>query len=368
MKLRVAFVHDWLVTYRGGEKVLEAMLPLAPDAPIYTLFYDPRLLPKSITSRKIISSPWLNRMRNVRKLLLPFYPIAIESFDLNDFDLVISSSSCVAKGVLTGPNTRHLSYIHSPMRYIWDMREHYLRELERIPMARTLINAISPLLRVWDVTSNNRVDSFIANSNFVKRRIKRYYQRDSSVVYPPIDLQRFSAGNDGPRSRQDRSYFLACGAFVSYKRFDLAIKVCEQLGKRLIVAGSGPLEKSLRKLASKYTEVISAPDDAQLLELMRGAKALIFPGTEDFGLIPVETLACGTPVIAHNSGGALDYILQDKTGKFFAEQTEESLMTAIDQFEDMDFNYANLVFFAQNFSHEMFIKKLNRHIEEVMEM
>ncbi len=368
MKLRVAFVHDWLVTYRGGEKVLEAMLPLAPDAPIYTLFYDPKLLPKSITSRTIISSPWLNRMRGIRKLFLPFYPLAIESFDLNDFDLVISSSSCVAKGVLTGPNTRHLSYIHSPMRYIWDMREHYLREIEHIPMARTLINAISPLLRIWDVTSNNRVDSFIANSNFVKKRIKRYYQRDSHVVYPPIDLNRFNTGSDGPRPAEERKYFLACGAFVSYKRFDLAVKVCEQMGKRLILAGSGPLEAKLRKLGGKYTEVISSPDDAQLLELMRGAKALIFPGTEDFGLIPVETLACGTPVIAHNSGGALDYILQDQTGKFFSDQTEESLMAAILDFEKMQFNYANLVHFAQNFSHEMFIKKLNRHIQEVMEI
>ncbi|RYZ83435.1 MAG: hypothetical protein EOP04_19960 [Proteobacteria bacterium] len=225
--MRVAYVHDWLVTYRGGEKVLEALLELYPDAPIYTLFYSPAQMPASIQQRVVNVPKWLNRLKPLRKALLPILPAAIEALPLEDYDLVISTSSCVAKGVMIGPYAKHLCYIHSPMRYIWDQRQHYLNRERSFSPKEFLIHLLSQRLRIWDVSSNNQVDSFIANSSFVAKRIERYYARKAKVIHPPVDLERFfPTGNKG----QKGDYFLAAGAFVSYKRFDLAIKACEELG------------------------------------------------------------------------------------------------------------------------------------------
>ncbi len=359
--MRVAYVHDWLVTYRGGERVLEALLELFPNAPIYTLFYDSKEMPDSIRRRQVIVSPWLNALRPFRKLLLPLLPAAIESFPLEDYDLVISTSSCVAKGVLVGPTARHISYIHSPMRYIWDQRRYYLTPQREFSPREVLIHWLFQKLRMWDVSSNHRVDRFIANSSFVRSRVKRYYGRDAGVVHPPVAVEGFR-----PQAPKKGGYFLAAGAFVNYKRFDLAIAACEALGKKLIIAGSGPGEKELRRLAGKMTEFRVKPSALEWVELFQNADALLFPGVEDFGITAIEALAAGTPVIALKAGGALDFIEVGKTGLFFEEPTVASLSEALKTFQAELFHPDYLIKFAGSFSRDLFLRKMRQEIDTMM--
>ena len=359
--MKVAFVHDWLVTYRGGEKVLEALLSLYPDAPVYTLFYDPKKLPPTITNRKIITPRILRPFNRVRKALLPVLPTIVESFPTEKFDLVISTSSCVAKGVLTNPNSKHLCYVHSPMRYIWDQRQHYLQTLKKIPIISGLVALISNYLRLWDVSSSQRVDQFISNSNFVKSRVSKYYGKDSKVIHPPIEINKFRADSKVKKE----GYFLVAGAFVQYKRFDLAIKACERAGVRLVVAGSGPLEKELEKMGSELTTIVNSPNQSTWISLLQKAEALIFPGIEDFGIVPIEAMASGTPVIAFRGGGALDYIVEGKTGVFFDSPTVDSLETAIRNFNSTSYNQEELVKFSQRFNQGTFLKKMKDTISEL---
>ena len=219
---KVAFVHDWLDTYRGGEGH-EALLELYPDAPIYTLFYDPSLLPSTITGRDVIYPKYLKPFNKVRKALLPLLPALMESLPLEKYDLVISTSSCVAKGVVTSPDSKHLCYIHSPMRYIWDQRSHYIKELPLF--ARGLMHLFSSRLRTWDVASSVRVDNFVANSSFIKTRVHKYYGKESSVINPPVEVSDFIEKKAEPLIKD--KYFLAAGVFVSYKRLDIAIEACQ---------------------------------------------------------------------------------------------------------------------------------------------
>lgn len=360
--MRVAFVHDWLVTYRGGERVLEALLELYPDAPIFTLFYDRAAMPESIRSRDVRVSPWLNALKPLRKLLLPILPAAIEAFPLEDYDLILSTSSCVAKGVMVGPDTKHLCYIHSPMRYIWDQRQHYLVPGRSFSPREFIIHILSSRLRIWDISSNHRVDRFIANSSFVKSRVQRYYGRSAGVVPPPVAISRFQKN---ALAQPKTGYFLAAGAFVHYKRFDLAIAACEKLGKRLIIAGSGPEEKSLRKLASKHTEFVIAPSGERWVELFQGADALIFPGVEDFGITAIEALAAGTPLIALEAGGALDFVREGETGIFFKEATSASLIGAIEKFAQSQFRRESLMKFADAFEKDKFLQRIRTEIDRL---
>ena len=348
--MRVAIVHDWLVSWRGGEKVLESLASLYPDAPIFTLFCDLSTLPEPFRDRNIIVHSGANRFRFMRKALLPFFPIWIESIDLSGFDLVISTSSCVAKGVLVDPSTRHLCYIHSPMRYIWDQRDEYVGALRRIPIVGFIVDLISSLLRVWDTASSTRVDLFVANSNFIKQRVKKY-------------VKKFLKSN----AQIKKGYLLAAGAFVGYKRFDLAIAACEKLGRKLIVAGQGPEYASLKSMAGPHTTIMNAPDDATWTTLMREADGLIFPGVEDFGITAIEAMAAGTPVIAYRAGGALDYIIENKTGVFFAEPTTESLCAAIEQHKSTTWSRVALEQHAANYSHEGFKAKMRVIIDELLE-
>ncbi len=362
--MRVAIVHDWLVTWRGGEKVLEAIASLYPDAPIYTLFCDHSILPESLRGRKIVVHPVANRLKALRKLLLPFMPVWIESFDLSGFDLVISTSSCVAKGVIVDPSSRHLCYIHSPMRYIWDQRDEYLGRVRRWPILGFLVDALSSLLRIWDMASASRVDLFIANSAFVKDRVKKYYGRHSIVIPPPVDVARFIPPG---RPTEKSDYVLAAGALVGYKRFDLAIKACEAMGKKLIIAGDGPALPFLKTLAGSRTEFVQSPDHETWVKLMRGAQALLFPGVEDFGITAIEAMASGTPVIALRKGGALDFIVEGETGLFFKEPTVESLSEAIVRSASVPWDQTLLVNFAKKFSGEVFLAKIKVTLEELNE-
>ncbi len=361
--VRVAIVHDWLVSWRGGEKVLESLASLYPDAPIFTLFCDLSTIPEPFRQRNIIVHPGANRFRFMRKALLPFFPIWIESINLSGYDLIISTSSCVAKGVLVDPSARHLCYIHSPMRYVWDQRDEYVGGLRRIPIVGFIVDLISSLLRVWDTVSSTRVDLFVANSDFIKQRVKKYYGRSALVVPPPVDVKKFQSSD----TQIKKGYLLAAGAFVGYKRFDLAISACEKLGRKLILAGQGPEYESLKSMAGPHTTVINGPDDSTWTTLMREADGLIFPGVEDFGITAIEAMAAGTPVIAYKAGGALDYIIENKTGVFFDEPTAESLCAAIERHKSTKWSRLDLEQYASNYSREGFTVKMRVIIDKLLE-
>lgn len=366
--MKVAFVHDWLVTYRGGERVLEALLELYPEAPIFTLFYTPSQMPKSISSRRVITPVGLGVLTPFRKALLPFLPTLIESFDLNDFDLVISTSSCVAKGCIPGPNATHVSYVHSPMRYIWDQKAQYFTGFLALPVVSWFAEWMASQLRMWDTVSATRVDHFIANSQFVAQRIRRYYRRDAVVIAPPVDLNE---PKPKVRESSEPGYFLAAGAWVSYKRFDLAIDSCRQAGKKLIIAGSGPLAASFATAAaqSKNTiEIVHAPDRTRWVSLLRGADALLFPGTEEFGVTAVEALSCGTPVIAHRSGGALDFIQPGVNGFFFDSFTAASLASAIQSFNVMEFDPKKVAATADRFGRTHFVDHVREELRRYLKL
>lgn len=359
--MRVAFVHDWLVTFRGGEKVLEALLNLYPDAPIYTMYYDRSKMPDSINSRKVYTSPILNKFKKLRKLCLPFFPRAIEAFDLSEYDLVISTSSCVAKGVITNKNAKHICYLHSPMRYIWDQQEEYLKGVAHIPFAEWAIKKLTPSLRKWDIASAQRVNRFICNSSFVAKRALDFYGLDSTVIHPPIDTKRFN-----PPTSKSGGYLLCAGALVSYKRFDLAIQACEALNKKLIIAGSGPMESQLRAIAGDITQFIIYPDNETFDKLLAHADGLLFPGVEDFGMIAIESMASGTPVIAYRKGGATDFIEEGKTGQFFDDSTSESLIKCLEQFDPSKFDAAQLHKYAEEYCEEAFLQKIRYEISDVL--
>lgn len=363
--MRVAFVHDWLVTYRGGEKVLASLLKLFPDAPIYTLYYDPTRMPESIRSRKIITAPQLRPFKKLRKALLPFYPHIIESFNLNHYDLIISSSSCVAKGIVHGKKAKHICYIHSPMRYIWDQQHIYLAPFQRVPILGPTANFFASQLRKWDRKSSVRVDRFVANSSFVKQRVQRYYNREAAVVFPPIKKPDYK-----PHKYHfpGDPFFLVAGAMVAYKRFDLAIEAARIAKVKLIVAGGGPEEAALRREAT-YADVdfIIEPDDQRLAQLLHDAQALLFPGIEDFGMIAIEAMACGTPVIAFAQGGARDFVTPGKTGEFFEKADAVSLANVLKTFDKEKYNRKHLEAFANEFSEDHFLANMRKQINELME-
>ena len=362
--MKVALVHDWLIGMRGGEKVLEVLCELYPNAPIYTLFYDSKGVSPAILKHKIIPSN-LNNLPFVLKyyrMLLPMYPSAIESFDLTDYDLVISTSHCVAKGVITAGDSIHISYTHTPMRYIWDMYFHYFASYGKIK--KLLMNKFIHYLRIWDVTATSRVDYLIANSHFVKKRIKKFYRRDADVIHPPVELDRFCQGPDNGQ------YYLFLSALVPYKKVDLVIEAFKNqlIDKKVIIAGSGPLLNIIKKETSKNIQVIEAPSDAKVVELFKNSKALLYPGVEDFGIVPLEAMACGKPVIAYGRGGALETIVENVTGVFIAQQSVSSLVDAISKFEEIESNFDAKIIrkHAEKFNKASFKEKIKTKIETLI--
>lgn len=325
MPIKVALIHDWMVTHRGGEKVFEAIAELFPEADVFTLFHEPGVMSPTIDSRKITTS-WLNDIpgaRKVHRYFLPLMPLAIESFDLSGYDLVISSSHCVAKGVIPPPQAPHITYCHTPMRYAWDKRGNYFKSFFQKIFARPIL----PFLRMWDVTSSHRVDSFVANSHWVAARIDKYYRRESTVITPFVDEFYFK-GTQAPRE----DFYLVVSSFAPYKRIDLAIAAAKKLGRQLVVVGDGQ-ESSLKSHASDQVKFVGRVSDAELRGLYERARALIFPGEEDFGIVPLEAMACGCPVIAYGKGGLTETVIENSTGLFFHEQSEASLVEAILRFE-----------------------------------
>lgn len=333
--MKVALVHDWLTGMRGGEKVLEVFCELFPEADLYTLIHVPGSVSKTIEERKIYTSfiqgiPFaLKRYRS----LLPLFPLAIEGFDFSKYDLIVSTSHCVAKGVIPPPGAFHLSYIFTPMRYVWDQYGMYFGAGRVGWLSGKLIRVFAHYLRMWDITSSARVDDFVAISSHVADRVEKYYRRDSSVIFPPVDCSRFSVGA-GPED-----YYLIVSAFAPYKRIDIAIEAFNSLGLKLKVIGSGQDEARLKNMAGPNVEFLGWKSDLEIAEYYRKCRALIFPGEEDFGIVPLEAMASGRPVIAYGKGGALETIVpaggkaKNPTGVFFREQTGNSLEQAVKSFE-----------------------------------
>jgi glycosyltransferase involved in cell wall biosynthesis len=331
--LRVAIVHDWFYTRGGSERVVEALAEIFPQADLFTLFARPESMSPQLRSRKLTTSwlqsiPFIHRFHRQTLLL---HPIALEQFDLSSYDLVISSSSSSVKGVITSPNTVHVCYCHSPMRYIWDMYPAYLRDMPIID--RIFFALTAHKIRLWDYASAGRVDHFICNSHYVASRIRKFYRREAEVIYPPVEVQSVQLDD-----RQD-DFYLAVGRLVHYKRFDLAIEACNQLKRRLKIIGTGPGLRRLKRIAGPNVEFLGFVSDVQKKEMLSRCRALLFPGEEDFGIVPLEAQACGRPVIAFGGGGALETVIgmednSSPTGVFFYESTPQSLAGAIQRFEE----------------------------------
>lgn len=320
--MRVAIVHYWLLNMRGGEKVVEELCRLYPQADLFTLFYDPERVSPLIRERRVTPS-FLNPLRRYYRSLLPLMPMALESFDLREYDLVISSESGPAKGVLTSSLTRHVCYCHTPMRYLWDLYPAYLHEWTP-KWKRLLLAPFASYLRLWDYASAARVDHFVANSENVRKRIWKAYRREADVVYPPVPVETF-----GWKPAED--YFLIVSELVAYKRIDLAVRSFSRTGRKLKIVGDGPEYASLRALASANVEFRGRVTDTELRNLYARSRALLMPGEEDFGMTVVEAMASGKPVVGLGRGGALE--IAGDLGFFFENPTEDDLESAIQRFE-----------------------------------
>ena len=357
---RVAVVHDWLTGMRGGEKVLEEILLLYPQADIFTLVYHPDRISELIRGRKVTAS-WIDRLPFTRKrhqIYLPLFPAAIGSLDLNAYDLVISTSHCVAKGAIVRPGTPHVCYCHTPMRYIWDFREVYFGHIR--PPVKWLVDVCLEWLRVWDVASAPRVDRWIANSRTVQNRIARYYGKPAEVIHPPVDLDAFQ-----PVERPTRDYFVVLSAFVPYKRLDLAVDAANRLRVRLLVVGDGADAPALKRRAGPTVEFVGRPSRERIRELLANAKALLFPGEEDFGITPLESNACGRPVVAYRAGGATESQVDGVTATFFDVQTVDALCDAMQRVEKLEVDPQALRAHAAGFARERFRERFAKFMSEV---
>ncbi len=359
MGKRTAIIHDWLNGMRGGEKVLEKLLDIFPNADIFTLFLDRDNISEKIRNKTIYTSP-LNRfamIRNRYRYFLPLFPKFIEDFNLEGYDIVISSSHCVAKGIVPHPDSKHISYIHSPMRYAWDQYYSYFGKMKGIK--KKVIRSRISKLRQWDVTSNDRVDHFIANSSFVKERIRRYYRRDSVVIHPPVDTDYFT-----PDKNSYEDYFLTVSALVPYKKVDTLIEVFNKTEDRLVIVGKGPEEKSLKRMAKGNIEFKKNLSDEELKTVYRGSRAFVYGGIEDFGITFVEAQSCGIPVISFGVGGITD-IVNKENGILYNRGDVIGLLEAVEEFKGRQFNSDTIRSSALRFSTENFYKNFETFLKTI---
>jgi len=356
--LKVAIIHDWLTGMRGGELVLDSLLKIYPQAEIFTLIYNRGKLNERIENR-IIHTAFTDRLpfkATKYRSFLPLFPTAIETFDLRGYDIVISSSHCVAKGVIPSPQSIHLSYIHSPMRYVWDLYYDYFPE--KSGLKSFIIQTISNYLRSWDVSSAHRVKRFVANSKFVSKRIRMYYDRDSKVIHPPCLPKDYKVVN----SKKD-DYYLIVSAFAPYKRIDLAIEAFRKSGRTLLVIGEGHDEKKLKKNVPKNISFLSGIPKSEIDGYYKRARGFIFPGIEDFGITPVEAQGFCTPVIGFGEGGLLETVIHKKTGVFFNNQTSDDLNRAVIESEKMEYKTADFQKSINRFTEEKFMNEITQEVD-----
>lgn len=357
--MKVALVHDYLSQDGGAERVLTAMHELWPEAPIFVLFHDRKKFP-AFERAQIIES-WLTRLPFIKshfQWYLPWMPMATEQYNLREFDVVLSSTSAFAKGVIIYPNTLHISYCHTPARYLWSDTHEYLAELKYNWLVKALLPHAIYRMRLWDKMSADRVDHFIANSKTVERRITKYYRRTSTVIYPPVDIERFSP------SSQIGDYFVAGGRLVPYKRLDVVIQVFNRLKHHLKIFGVGPELERLQSLAKPNIEFLGRVSEEEKAELLSRAQAFIHPQLEDFGITPLESLASGRPVIAFGQGGATETITHGETGVFFHKQSWESLLDAIVHFDPTAWDSTRIREQALQFNPDGFKLKLKKFVED----
>ena len=359
--MKVAIIHDWLVTNAGAEKVLKEIITLYPNADIYSLVnFLNKDEKKDILDNKNVRTSFIQKLPFSRKIFrnyLPHFIKAIESFDLSEYDLIISSSWAVAKGIKKNDMQLHICYCHTPIRYAWDLYDEYtsnLRGLKKILVKRALKK-----LRKWDLSTVNRVDYFIANSKFVSERIQRTYGRESTVIYPPIDIKKFTQYNN----KED--FYLTASRLVSYKKTKLIVKSFVKMpDKKLVVIGAGEEYKEIKKIAKKSQNisVLGFCNDKIMIETMQKAKAFIYAAVEDFGIVPIEAMSCGTPVIALNEGGTAETVRDGVNGIHFNSQTTEEIVKAVNRFEMMNFNSKEISKDAHVYSQKRFLSEINNFI------
>lgn len=360
--MKIAIVHEWLTIYGGSERVTEVFHEIFPDAPIYCVVYDRNTMPERF-KKYDIRTTFIQKLPFAKKhykAYLPLMPRAYEELDLTEYDLVISSSSACAKGVITRSDAIHICYCHTPTRYFWEFYYEYTRDMGKLK--KTIISMLIHRLRMWDKLASERVDKFIANSTYISGRISKYYRRDSKVIFPPVNTHLYKI------SETDENFYLIVSRLVTYKRIDIAVEAFNDLEYPLIIIGAGPEKEKLEKRAKNNIKFLGRLSDEEIRDFYSKCKAFIFPGEEDFGITPVECEASGRPVIAYKRGGALDTILDGKTGTFFQEQNAESLVKAVKEFEEngVEYNNEQIKEYSERFSVERFKKEFIDYANEVI--
>jgi glycosyltransferase involved in cell wall biosynthesis len=362
-RVRVALVHDWLTGMRGGEKVLLSLVRLFPDATIHTLLHvkgsvAPELEARPIRTTFVQHLPGV--ARHYRRYL-PLFPAAVGAMDLGGYDLVISSSHCVAKGARRRPGAVHVCYCFTPMRYVWDRYDDYFGPGRLSAPGRLVVPFVARRLRAWDVRSAARVDHFVADSHYVAGRIRRYYGRDAEVILPPVDTELFTPGGNG-----DGGYDLIVSALAPYKRIELALEAYRGTGRPLKVVGTGPEADRLRAQAPPEAEFLGWVEDERLRDLYRACRAVVMPGVEDFGIVPLEAMACGRPAVVFGEGGGAETVTHGETGVVFSEPTAAALRAAVDSLEGIRFNTVTLRSRAEAHSRAAFESRFRAFVERVL--
>lgn len=361
--MRIALVHDYLVQYGGAERVLECFSELFPYAPIYTLVYDKNAM-HGFFKEKDIRTSYLQKIPFASKqhrLFPPLMPSAIEQFDFSQYDIVLSDSASFAKGIITGPETLHICYMHTPMRYAWDDCQKYTADFGFPGIIKKIVPYFMNYIRLWDKLSSDRVDKFIANSNFVAKRIKKYYGKDSEVINPPVSVNNFFI------SEKQGDYFLMVGRLIAYKRHDIAIKAFNKLGLPLKIIGRGPEMKRLQKIAKPNIEFLGRVPDEELAKYYSQCQAFIFPQEEDFGIVAIEALASGRPVIAFQGGDIPEHMEEGIMGLFFKKQLPDDIVEAVEKFKKMDFDKKYIRSKSLRFDKEIFKGKMKEYVERELE-
>ncbi len=361
--MKIALVHDYLVQYGGAERVLESFIKIFPEAHIYTIVADDEIIQRSFVKKNIHTS-FLQKISLARKWhrLFPLLmPLAIEQFDFSQYDVVLSDSSSYAKGIITSPNTLHISYVHTPMRYAWDDCQKYTQDFGFPRFIKKVIPLAMNYLRLWDRISFERVDEVIANSSFVAQRIKKYYHRSAQVIHPPVSVNNFYV------SSKQKNYYLMVGRLIAYKRHDIAIRAFNKLGLPLKIIGRGPELKRLKKIAGPNIEFLGRVSDKQLPKYYAESQAFIFPQEEDFGIVAIEAMAAGRPLIAFQGGDIVEHVKENETGVFFQKQTANDIIRAVKRFQKINFNSEYIRSQALKFDKKIFEKKIKEYIDNVLE-